>query len=237
MQVSFSSKVLLSTAAFSVLTACQFDTSPPGPLRETSVNIDRGNAERAQVDLDMGAGEMTVSGGANELVQGRFSFNVPSWEPKVDSTKSGSRAIVRIMQPNKHHMGGNRQYKWDLQLNNDVLLDLAANCGAGRATLDLGELALRHVQVHMGAGEVNLDLRGTPEHDYEVEIAGGVGQATVHLPRGVGIWAEARGGLGSINVTGLEKQDNHWQNDLYDKEKVNVRIKVEGGIGEIRLIG
>jgi hypothetical protein len=88
----------------------------------------------------------------------------------------------------------------------------------------------------MGAGQVDLDLRGKPTHDYDVSISGGVGQATVYLPQGVGIWAQAHGGLGSITVTGLDKQDDHWQNNLYDNSKVNVRLKVEGGIGQIRII-
>jgi hypothetical protein len=38
-------------------------------------------------------------------------------------------------------------------------------------------------------------------------------------------------------VTGLAKNGDHWQNELYDKAKVNVRVEVNGGIGEIRLIG
>ena len=89
----------------------------------------------------------------------------------------------------------------------------------------------------MGAGQVDLDLRGNPTRDYDVSVRGGVGQATIRLPQNVGIWAEARGGLGSITVTGLNKSgDDQWQNDLYDKAKVNVRLTVEGGIGEIRII-
>ena len=89
----------------------------------------------------------------------------------------------------------------------------------------------------MGAGQVELDLRGTPSRDYDVHIAGGVGQATVHLPQGVGIWAEAHGGIGSITVTGLQKRGDHWENDLYDKSSVSVRLRIEGGIGQIQLIG
>jgi len=38
-------------------------------------------------------------------------------------------------------------------------------------------------------------------------------------------------------VSGLEKRGDHYENDLYDKAKVNLRLKVEGGIGEIRIIG
>jgi hypothetical protein len=89
----------------------------------------------------------------------------------------------------------------------------------------------------MGAGQVDLDLRGHPARDYEVNISGGVGQATVRLPQEVGIRADAHGGIGSINVSGLRKVGDHYENDLYDKTKVNLRLSVAGGIGEIRIIG
>jgi cell wall-active antibiotic response 4TMS protein YvqF len=117
------------------------------------------------------------------------------------------------------------------------VLDLAVNCGAGQAQLQLGSLDLRTLEMHMGAGQLDLDLKGHPSRDYDVTLEGGVGQVTVHMPQGVGIYAEAHGGLGSINVSGLDKQDGHYQNSLYDKAKVNVRLKVHGGIGEINIIG
>lgn len=220
-----------------LLSACHFDREPAGPLRETSIHIERGATERARIELNMAAGELTLNGGADKLIAGRFEFNVPSWEPKVDSSNNGSHTNITITQPKKPHLSGNHRYLWDLQLSNQVLFDLAINCGAGQARLNLGALDLRHVEVHMGAGQVDLDLRGKPTRDYDVEISGGVGQATVHLPPDVGIWAEAHGGLGSITVTGLDKKDDHWENSLYDNAKVNVHLKVEGGIGEIRIIG
>jgi hypothetical protein len=228
---------LLLAALTLASVGCEFDTTPPGPTRETSIHLDKGTTERANIDLDMAAGELRVRGGADKLIDGRFEFNVPTWEPKIDTSNNGSHASVKISQPHNTHMGGHKVYVWDLQLNNDVLLDLAINCGAGEANLNLGDLDLRHIQVHMGAGQVNLDLRGKPTRDYDVEVAGGVGQANVHLPEDVGIWAEAHGGLGSITVTGLDKKDDHWQNSQYDDAKVKVHVKVEGGIGEIRIIG
>ncbi len=236
MNISPVARLIPISALLLTLGACQFDTTPAGPTRETSIHLDRGSAERANITLDMAAGEMNVRGGASQLIDGRFEFNVPAWEPKVNSSNNGSHAEVTISQPNNAHLGGNRHYVWDLQLNNQLLTDLTVHCGAGQAKLDLGDLDLRSVEVHMGAGQVDLDLRGKPTHDYQVEVSGGVGQATVRLPEGVGIWAEAHGGLGSITVTGLDKKEDHWENNLYDKAKVNVRLKVEGGIGEIRII-
>lgn len=220
-----------------VFAGCEFDHTVTGPLRDDPVAIDLGTANHANVELDMGAGEMKLRGGAEKLLEGTFEYNVPEWKPMVRSSIGGSYATVTIKEPEHVQHGGNRRYRWDLALNDSVQLDLSLNCGAGEARLDLGDLDLRSVEVHMGAGQVDLDLRGKPSRDYDVNIAGGVGQATVRLPEGVGVWAQAHGGLGSINITGLEKRGDHYENSLCDTSKVNVRLKVEGGIGEIRIIG
>ena len=161
---------------------------------------------------------------------------MPDWKPKVYSSTAGQYATVTIREPEHVRMGGNRRYRWDLTLNDNVLMDLTLNCGAGQARLDLGKLDLRTVTVHMGAGQVDLDLRGHPKRDYDVTVSGGVGQATIRLPSGVGVRAEAHGGLGSIDVSGLEKHGDHYENSLYDNADANIRLKVEGGIGEIRII-
>lgn len=227
---------LLAAAAL-ILTACNFDHDArrAGPLRDEPIEIGGDNVERANVELDMRAGELKLRGGATKVLEGRFEYNIEGSKPLVKSSINESHATITIREPEHLPLHGDRRYIWDLQLNDNLLLDLALNCGAGQATLKLGSLALRHIEVHMGAGQVDLDLRGKPTRDYDVKIAGGVGQANVQLPQDVGIWAEAHGGLGSITVTGLEKRGDHWENDLYDKAKVNVRVEVSGGIGEIRI--
>ena len=219
------------------LAACDFDNAPSGPMQDQPISLDLGKIERANVELNMAAGELNVRGGAAQLLDGHFEYNVPAWKPVIQTSNVGSQETVTIRQPEHVRMGGNHRYTWDLQLNDKVLLDLALHCGAGRARMDLGNLDLRNVDVQMGAGQVELDLRGTPKRDYDVNISGGVGQATIYLPQNVGIRADAHGGLGSITVTGLQKQGDHWENSLYDNAKVNVHLKVSGGIGEIRIIG
>lgn len=237
---------MLNTSRFVLLTvvplvvllgACEFDTAVGGRVRDEPVSVDLGHAEQANVELDMAAGEMNLRGGAQKLLEGHFEYNVPEWRPKVSSSTAGSHATITIREPEAVRTGGNRRYRWDLDLNNKVLLDLALNCGAGRARLDLGDLELRSVTVHMGAGQVDLDLRGHPTRDYEVNVSGGVGQATIRLPDNVGVRAEAHGGLGSIDVSGLEKRGDYYENSRYGNAKANIRLKVEGGIGQIRIAG
>lgn len=225
------------TPCLLLLGGCEFDNEPSGPLHDEPVAIDLGHADHADVELDMGAGEMILRGGSQKLLDGHFEYNVADWRPKVTSSLSGAYATVTIREPKDVRVGGKRRYLWDLALNDNMLLDLALNCGAGQARLSLGDLDLRSVTVHMGAGQVDLDLRGHPAHDYDVNVSGGVGQATIWLPQDVGVRADAHGGIGSIDVTGLEKHGDHYENSLYDNAKANIRLRVEGGIGEIRIIG
>ena len=83
----------------------------------------------------------------------------------------------------------------------------------------------------------DLDLRGRPQHDYDVHIQGGIGEAVVRLPAGAGVYANANGGIGEIKTRGLKKEGDHWENDAYATAKVKVRVDVQGGIGSITLIG
>jgi N-terminal domain of toast_rack, DUF2154 len=231
--------VLTAVLGVSVFTliGCDLHVDRTGPLETMPINVPLGSAERSKLELDLAAGQLNLNGGAAGLLQGSIEYNVPSWKPEVHTSNIGSSIDVVIKQPEGHGFsGGNHQYNWNLSVSNNVLLDVAINCGAGKQDLKLGDAKLRSVTVHIGAGEVNLDLRGQPTRDYDVAISGGVGHAKVNLPTGVGIWAEAHGGIGHIDVRGLQKNGNHWENDAYDTAKVNVHVKVEGGIGQIEIL-
>jgi N-terminal domain of toast_rack, DUF2154 len=220
----------------SMLAGCDFRPPEYGPIQTENVSVPLGTAQRSNIELDLSAGELNLHGGAEQLLEGSLEYNVPSWRPEIRSTVVGSSTDVTIKQPEGHPSMGHVHYKWELAANDNLVTDVAVNCGAGKAAMQLGSLQLRAVNVNIGAGEVQLDLRGRPKRDYDVAVSGGVGQATIYLPQNVGIEAEAHGGIGHIEVRGLRKHGDLWRNDLYDTAKVSVRVKVHGGIGEIRLL-
>lgn len=222
--------------ALLALAGCEFDRAVTGPIKTDNISLDLNDAQRAHVELNLAAGELTLRGGSPKLVTGRIEYNVASWEPEVTDNNSGGAADVVIRQAEHGHHGGNTRNRWDLSLNDNVLTELRLNCGAGQARMELGDMMLSNVTVHMGAGQVDLDLEGHPTHSYSVNVQGGVGQATIRLPRNVGVRAEAHGGLGSIDVDGLTKHGDYYSNDTYGTAKVNVIVNVEGGIGQIKII-
>jgi hypothetical protein len=232
-----SSRFLIPALAASclLLTACARDFGPSGPERTETRSIELDPSEEVRVDLKMGAGEMRVRGGADKLMQGRFTYSRLRLRPEVSYNAGGFRGHLTVEEPS-HAGSATKRYAWDLEFNNQKPLDLNVKCGAGESRLDLGELTLRRVNVEMGVGELKMDLRGTPKNDYSVYIRGGVGEATVYLPEGVGIEADVKGGIGDIRAPGLEKREGRYVNRAYGSAKVTVRLDVRGGIGSISLV-
>ena len=228
-------RTALVAAATIVLTGCEVNTDFGGPLQHLDKSIDLDKSEMARVEIKMGAGELKVEGGSSKLLDAGFDYNIASSKPVVHYNASSFRGELLIEQPSGFHGGTNSKYKWDLHLNNKLPLEVVTHLGAGQANLNLGAMNLRSVEVHMGVGQVELDLRGNPSHDYNVEIHGGIGQAIVHLPSTVGIVANAAGGIGDIDVHGLEKRNGHWTNDAYEHSPVTIHLDVKGGIGNITL--
>jgi hypothetical protein len=208
---------------------------PIGPLQHehTVVNLDR--AELSRIRLTMEAGELRVKGGAAKLAEADFTYNVAAWKPSVVQNLNRTPPELSITQATGVSTSGNTTNRWELALNDQQPLEIIAHLGAGEAHMTLGALNLRNVELTVGAGEVDMDLRGQPTTSYSVSIHGGVGTATVHLPSTVAISAKASGGLGDINVSGLEQRDGRWINPRATSSPVTIDLDVHGGIGEIRL--
>lgn len=217
-----------------MLTGCE--TARTGPTQHESAHFDLDKSELTRVELRMGAGELNISGGSPKLADADFTFNVPAWKPNVEYHSTGVRGDLVISQPNGAGGFGDTEYRWDVKLNDGVLMDVVAKLGAGEARMDLGSMNLRNVELNIGAGEVKMDLRGNPQRSYDVRIQGGVGEATVYLPRSVAIDATAQGGIGEIKVSGLEQRNGRWINASQEGSPVKIHVDVKGGVGQINLI-
>jgi predicted membrane protein len=202
-----------------------------------TIELDKTTADRVQIK--MGAGTVNLRGGSSNLMDADFKYNVPGWKPIIKYEANGDRGDLTIEQPSGQHSGlGNHVYTWDIQLNDQKPLSVNMEFGAGECNINAGTLTLESMDVNMGVGKMQLDLRGTPKKDYEVRIRGGVGEATIYVPTTVGVVANASGGLGAIDAKGLQKRGDRYVNDAYEKNaNVSVRLDISGGIGAIHLIG
>ena len=228
--------VLLAASAVVLLmgAGCVIVTNP-GTVEHDSQTVELKGAENVRVEIQMGAGELKMRGGAAPLMDADFRYRSSHGKPEVTYNVSGSRGTLVVRQPRHHSIGGNDKNQWDLRLNEDVPMDISVKMGAGQGRLDLGSVVLHDLDVEMGAGELKLDLTGHPRKDVDVRVRGGVGDATLRLPKRARLEVEAHGGLGEITASGLTKRGDRWVNEPADAQG-SMRVEVSGGIGGIHLI-
>jgi hypothetical protein len=207
-----------------------------GQSHTDSQSVQLAGAAAVDVNVSMGAGNVTVGGGAADLLDADFTYNVAAWKPLVNYTVNGASGTLTVSQPDTRGSAiGNTRYEWNLRFNNDVPMKLTTNTGAGNTELRLGTLNLSRLTVNSGAGNTTMDLSGTPRQNLEATINGGVGNTTVRLPAGTGVRVVASGGLGKVTANGFTVNGDTYTNDVYGKTPVTLNIMVKLGVGNVTL--
>ena len=215
------------------VSACE----PSTGLQTEHQTVAADGAKQAEVTLRMGAGELRVSGAAQDaLLEGTFHFNRDRLKPEIDYHVSGTTGILNV-EPRRRHgiYFGHVRNEWDLELSQSIPIELAVKLGAGESRLDLRGLELSGVDVGMGVGEMRLDLSGRRTKGFSVKVDGGVGSGILILPSGVGVRVRVSGGIGSVNAHGLQKSGHEYTNEAYGKSDVTIDIRINAGIGSLDL--
>jgi hypothetical protein len=260
MQDSALVRGLLVVAVTAMLVGGCGETAEIGPLMEKSESVDLGRAETVRAEIEMGVGELFISGGAGSLMEGTFIYNVIGWAPEISYSVSGGTGHLEVRRPlgRTSRLGRGARYEWDLKFDDDVPMDLDVELGAGSSHLTLGSLNLDQLDISTGAGEVSVFLTGSPSvrklaletgagdvtvdmtgswrDDLKAKIVGGVGRLTLRLPDDVGVAVTAKKGLGKVTVKGgFYRQDDTYVNDAYGDSDTTLEIECMTGIGAIIL--
>jgi len=70
-------------------------TQQVGEMQRESRSIQAENAQSVRANLKMGAGELNLTGGADQLMEADFAYNVANWKPKVNFDVSGETGELR----------------------------------------------------------------------------------------------------------------------------------------------
>ena len=197
--------------------------------------VETQRAKSAHAHLEMGAGQLNITGGAHDFMEADFTYSDSYSEPKVEYHVTDGVGQLSLSQDSHSVNFGPTRNEWNLRFGKDVPLDLKVDMGAGQGNLHLREVPLTQLELNLGAGQVDVDLTGDRKTDLTADIEGGVGQATIRLPKNVGVIARASGGIGSISAHGLKQSGDSYTNEAYGKSPATIHLKVEGGIGEIIL--
>lgn len=204
-------------------------------VNEESFIIEKDQAEELDIELNMGVGELTVTKGTENWVEGSFDTPIKELEPIVMYANKKKKGVVVIEQPDNNNIRiGKIKNKWNMELTEDIPMNLSVMTGAASANLDLKGLQLNKLDVETGVGELNIDLSGDWQKSFETNITTGVGAATIVLPSNVGVKIKCEKGIGAIQAKDLIfKEEGIYINEAYENADVIVDIFVEIGVGEV----
>lgn len=233
---SHPARYLFTAALLTLVAGCSINRTVTGPTQTDTKTIEANGASSARVEVNLGAGELKLSGGASELAQAEFIYNISGWKPTVNYSVSESRGTLIISQPNSTAvLPQNIRYEWNVKLNNDIPIDLKINMGAGTGDLNLSGMKLSSADISGGVGKLQLDLSGAWAKPAHINIEGGVGKVSLRLPKEVSVRVKANAGLGRVTANGLSKDGDTYVNPAYGKASVNLDITISAGVGEITL--
>ncbi len=208
-----------------------------GELKSETRSVDLKNAKSVSVNINFGAGVLDVTGGAKDLLDADFTYNVDKLKPQVefaDGTLIVSQPETKGM-PALLALAAFRN-EWGIHLDNDVPMDLKIDVGAGTSNLKLSSLSLSGLEITMGASQGTIDLSGAWGHDLDVTIDAGAGNITVLLPKDVGVHVVVDRGPTLIETSGLTQDGDVYTNAAYGDSGVTMHLDLSTGFGMVNLL-
>lgn len=209
----------------------------PGTKIEIEQSLE--GAAAADVTISPGVSELHVGPLAepNQLIEGTISVGraqsvTPEFRLKGDTAHYRLKSRGHFAFP--FWGGWQRDYTWDLQLNQHVPTRLTIDAGVGQSTLDLSELSLTYLKIDAGVGQTNLTLPRWGQ--LEVVIQAGVGEVSVGIPWEMAACIQTSTGLGSTRIKGnYQRRGGAHVSPDYDTAENRVDLKIGGGVGAINV--
>jgi hypothetical protein len=207
-----------------------------GALRTESQSVELGDAGPVRVEIDLGAGDLDVTGGAEKLLEAGFTYNVARLKPEVEN-RDGTLVVRHPDANGLPALQGITDFRneWNLRFNDEVPMDLRVDMGAGNCDLELAGLSLTGLDISLGAGESTVDLSGDWVRDLDVTIDTGAADIMVRLPRDIGARVEVNAGPHTIDASGLTQDGDVYTNAAYGGSDVTLQVDMQAGISQITL--
>lgn len=206
-----------------------------GNLEEERIKLKKDSANELEVELNLGAGQLDVTGGADMWMEGELNYNHDTLKPNVSYKLVGETGKISIEQSeNTFKHIKNVKTEWDIQLSNEVPIDLTVNAGASQTNLKLQGIQLKNLDIDAGVGDLRVDLSGKWNESFSVNLNAGVGKSTIILPPDVGVKITTSNGIGKANFVGfISKGDGVYVNDAYEHSDILITVQSEMGVGKI----
>ena len=181
------------------------------------------SGQTTELSIEMGSGELEISGGGAGLVDGSVRYNVEKWQPAV--TTDGSR--VEIIQGSEGSIDipdRNVINEWNLHLGNTPI-DLQIKAGAYQGTLDLSGVPITNLRVSDGASRATVKFDSlNPARMEQLTYKTGASQVDLE-------------GLGNANATKIliEGGAGSYTLDFSGNLQQDISVRLSAGISNVRI--
>ncbi len=154
-------KLFIFIAVLALATmACGFNIdlpqkAQPGPEVVDDINVDYPDAEETSLKLSFGAGDLILSPGADQLVQGTATYNYTELKPETVIDSGNVEIKMGNVGVNVVPSLKDLKNEWDFKLGS-LPMNLTIESGAYNGTYEFGGLALTNLTIKDGASHVEL---------------------------------------------------------------------------------
>ena len=181
------------------------------------------SGQPTELSIEMGSGELEITGGGAGLVDGSVRYNVEKWQPAV--TTDGSRVeIIQGSEGNIDIPDRNVINEWNLRLGNTPI-DLQIKAGAYQGTLDLTGVPITSLRVSDGASRATVKFDSlNPARMEQLTYKTGASQVDLE-------------GLGNANATKIlfEGGAGSYTLDFSGNLQQDISVRRSAGISNVRI--
>jgi hypothetical protein len=222
--------------------ATPFKNTVLGPSNTTVFPLD--GASSGEVRILLGAGDLTLDGGAKDgrLMEATVSSGLPEMQPDYSAGMNGSVRTVAMTETGHRkkdwvmfHAPESWANTWDVRLSDEVPVALVINVGTGESVITLGTTNLTSLTVNNGAGETTIDLTGYHGRQYNAQVHSGVGDLSMRIDRNSNTRIVMHNGVGDIDTRGIVQTDDHYTTAGFNPALPVNEITLTQGVGSIQL--
>ncbi len=222
-------KIILAILVLALVSmACGFSIDLPkrpkaGPEVKESITVADPKSDETRLTISFGAGKLTLSPGAESLVDGTATYNVKDLKPEIE--KDGNSIEIKQGDFKSLPPLDDIKNEWDLKLG-DAPLDLTVQAGAYEGKLELGGLTLKSLTVKDGAANVDLSFDEPNQTEMSV-LRYETGASNVKLT-----------GLANANFSTLTFSGGagNYTLDFSGKLQRDAVVTIEAGLGDMSLV-
>lgn len=207
-------------------------------------------AQAVSATLEMDSGSIKVGGGAANMFEGTFTYNVKKWEPDIEYRVRDDLGELSVKQGGEWWVPSFWFIRndWDIRFSGEVPLDLAATLSSGDGEFDLKSLLLRSLSVDSSSGDISADLSGEMPELRRVSIDDSSGSVDLDLTGKYATYiqmdVETSSGDVNVDLTGewesaLGATINCSSGDVTLRlpSEVGVRVRVRSRSGDVNVSG